>query len=574
MIENILRAMAVGMAGTGTSPQAEAPETHTSSNGVEPTSQSKTGQGSDLANIDGDQATKSILNGLATPAIFIGTDGLVENINTQALDLFNTTEAEVVGSDLGSYHDADSNATDFATKVLRTEKNFQQVQETIKIDGTKVVSERSATPVYDGDNELVGVLELNRDVTERQQERNRKEILEDYQQRVLDDLQDNIGRLARGDLTIDPATPEPYEGEDFDAIQAVYDEFTDTNDELRQAVNNIRDLVNELQSLSNDMADTSQDLGGTTEEVTASIQQISASSDEVTQGAEDLADKAQTASGNVTDLSSSIEEITATLQEIDAQADKASSLSVDGVEDVSAAVDQIEDAVAAMDEIEAAITSLDSQMKNVGEITEVISDIADQTNLLALNANIEAARADDSGDGFAVVADEVKNLADESQQSTTEITQIIEEAQTETAAVTEQYETVNDEITKGVNAVESVANVLNEIESEISKTSESVAETSDAAEAQAKNAEEISAVIEDTSAMTQQITGSMQEVAAGVDQQSAAMDEVAEMAQVLSQRADSLQAKADEFKVDTDQSAGLNENPDGITTEQSTYRTN
>ncbi len=211
--------------------------------------------------------------------------------------------------------------------------------------------------------------------------------------------------------------------------------------------------------------------------------------------------------------------LTASAEETNAQADGVSCASselsnaiTEISQQVTSSTQVAEEAVRAAEHSDGLISGMSEAAVKIGEVVNIIQEIADQTNLLALNATIEAARAGESGKGFAVVAAEVKELAAQTSKATQDIATQIDEIQGATDSTVESVRSIKGIITKMA---------------EISST--------------------IAAAVEQQSAATQQVASNIAGVSEASNQSGKAANMVENAASSLSDNAESLKGRVDEF---------------------------
>jgi len=183
---------------------------------------------------------------------------------------------------------------------------------------------------------------------------------------------------------------------------------------------------------------------------------------------------------------------------------QASEVALAGSEIVKKSIDGMHRIRETVQETARRVRFLGESSTEIGEIIEVISDIANRTNLLALNATIEAARAGDAGRGFAVVADEVRILAERSSQAAKDIAVLIESIQAGTNEAIMAMEHGTQEVETGTKLVDEAGAALKKIMGMVQISSQLITEISGAFQQQTKASSGIAKTMEHIATIAQE----------------------------------------------------------------------
>ena len=187
--------------------------------------------------------------------------------------------------------------------------------------------------------------------------------------------------------------------------------------------------------------------------------------------------------------------------------------------------------------------------KEISEIVTMIRGIAGQTNLLALNAAIEAARAGQMGRGFAVVADEVRKLAEESNQATHRISELINHNEQDMNAVITVSKQNVQGVVQGMNVVQTAGTSFGEIAQEVKVLIKEIKNIGMLINKISQGSECVAEEINKVTEFSNEMAGDTQSVSAASEEQSATMKEIAYSIGALNDVTAKLNAAVNYFKI-------------------------
>jgi twitching motility protein PilJ len=327
------------------------------------------------------------------------------------------------------------------------------------------------------------------DTQRRESERNQQAIL-----RLLDEL----SSLADGDLTVQATVTEDITGAIADSINYAVDALRGLVTTINSSAVSLDGAARQTQALAQHLAKASGAQSKQIASATETAGHVAAATEEVSGNAERAADVAR--------------------HSVD--------VAHKGGEAVRRTIDGMNAIRETIQDTSKRIKRLGESSQEIGNIVELINDLAEQTNILALNASIQASMAGEAGRGFAVVADEVQRLAERAAAATKQIEVLVRTIQTDTNEAVVSMERSTTDVVGGALLAENAGAALEEIEqvstqiaSLVQNISASSRQQSGAVQNIARNMQvlkEISAQTADSTSATSVAIAKLAELSAGL----------------------------------------------------------
>jgi methyl-accepting chemotaxis protein len=339
-------------------------------------------------------------------------------------------------------------------------------------------------------------------------------------------------------------------------VVTVKEQFKSRSDEIGEIAISVDRMIANLRSLLGKISDSSKQVAATAEELSSAASQTSDATEHLAQSIELISSGAQQQEMQGQDIASAMEEVAtgmgdlsdsskiiATSSELAAKEAEQGNLSI---EKVISQMDIISQTVHSSSDT---VRSLGERSVEIGEIVDLITQVAARTKVLALNAGIEAARAGESGKGFTVVAGEIRKLAVQAEDFAARIASLIGAVQEEAELAVKSMRSGTRETEEGLQLVQLAGEAFQAIYSSVGQVSTQIHQTATIVGQISQHTNQVSSAVNETVEFAKSSTIQSESAASTTEQQLASMEEISASSDWLARIANELQNEISRFKI-------------------------
>lgn len=330
----------------------------------------------------------------------------------------------------------------------------------------------------------------------------------------------------------------------------------DRKDEVGALSCNTQTLIDNLSAMIGKISNNTMTLNASSEEMNAAAGQAGNAVGNINDDLHNMLTGAVEQTGNAQNIKNSIHNMNIhlekTLGEVDHLSDETKAM-LDARNDVDKSLNQLDasnqDVMTEVENIQKQTQQNNESVEKIIAAVSYISDIADQTNLLSLNASIEAARAGETGKGFAVVAEEIGKLANQSNEASTEISELVNLLSYNSSQTMEIMDSVQDAMNDQTKKLVETANIFKQLQEHVSHVADGVDVIRDATVQLGKETDEIGKDIKNLSDIAQRNEDTVKGTISFSDEVLGTVNSVTEMSTEVSSSANDMAGVVSHFRM-------------------------